>query len=236
MLALIMQQPSTRILKTLHYCHPWKPKGASLSAPFSSVHPVLFPAVPKMAEATLSTKLESDLRVVITANAEDGSSVFASDKPVPQFRPFGPAGQSFRIIDRRESLPASNNPVDPQAPLPNYSETLPRCPQPGGVLFCMTDIPPGHAPPVHRTQTLDYAIVVSGEIVLVLDGGAEKTVRAGEFIVQGGASHAWHNRSQETCRLACVMVAAEVARRADGTAIEETKIELTETGGYRFKE
>lgn len=180
-------------------------------------------------------KLESDFRVVITGNAKDGSSVFASDDTVPQIRPFGPDGQSFRVIDRREAVPAINSPVNPQTPLPDYSETLPRCAQPGGVLFCMTDIPPGHAPPVHRTQTLDYAIVVSGEIVLVLDGGEERTVRAGEFIVQGGASHSWHNRSQETCRLACVMVAAEVARRADGTAIEETKIEITEAGGYRFK-
>ena len=58
---------------------------------------------------------------------------------------------------------------------------------------------------------------MSGEIVLMLDGGEEKTIRAGEFIVQRGANHAWANRSQQVCRIMVVMVAADKIVLEDGT-------------------
>jgi quercetin dioxygenase-like cupin family protein len=75
---------------------------------------------------------------------------------------------------------------------------------------------------MHRTLTLDYAAVISGEIVLRLDGGEEKTVRAGEFIVQKGVNHEWINRSKEVCRMVAVMVASEKIVLGDGTVLEET--------------
>jgi len=53
-------------------------------------------------------------------------------------------------------------------------------------MFCTTDIPPHYQAPMHRTLSLDYCAVISGEVVLRLDGGEEKTVRAGEFVVQRG--------------------------------------------------
>jgi quercetin dioxygenase-like cupin family protein len=75
---------------------------------------------------------------------------------------------------------------------------------------------------MHRTLSLDYAAVISGEIVLGLDGGEEKTVRAGEFIVQRGVNHEWINRSQDVCRIMVVMVASEKIVLGDGTVLEET--------------
>jgi quercetin dioxygenase-like cupin family protein len=75
---------------------------------------------------------------------------------------------------------------------------------------------------MHRTLSLDYAAVISGEIVLGLDGGEEKTVRAGEFIVQRGVNHEWINRSQDGCRIMVVMVASEKIVLGDGTVLEET--------------
>ncbi len=62
---------------------------------------------------------------------------------------------------------------------------------------------------MHRTLSLDYCAVMTGEIVLLLDGGEEKTVRAGEYIVQRGVNHAWANRTQYNCRIMVVMVAAK---------------------------
>ena len=73
---------------------------------------------------------------------------------------------------------------------------------------------------MHRTQSLDYCAVMSGEIVLVLDGGEEKTIRAGEYVVQRGANHAWANRSQEVCRIMVVMIGAEKILREDGTEVD----------------
>lgn len=75
---------------------------------------------------------------------------------------------------------------------------------------------------MHRTLSLDYAVVMSGEIVLKLDNGAEKTVKAGEFIVQGGANHQWINRTGEVCRMAVVMVGAEKVKLDDGTELDAT--------------
>jgi quercetin dioxygenase-like cupin family protein len=89
-------------------------------------------------------------------------------------------------------------------------------------MFCTTDIPPKGAAPMHRTLSLDYAAVISGEIVLLLDGGEEKTIRAGEYIVQRGVNHSWINRSEAVCRIMCVMVGAEKIVLEDGTELGET--------------
>lgn len=75
---------------------------------------------------------------------------------------------------------------------------------------------------MHRTLSQDYAVVLSGEIVCKLDGGEEKTVKAGEFMVQRGANHEWHNRLDIPCRVLFVMVAAEKIVLENGTALEET--------------
>jgi len=69
---------------------------------------------------------------------------------------------------------------------------------------------------------MDYAVVLSGEIVLRLDNGDERTVRAGEFIIQCGVNHQWINRTDETCRTMFVTVSAEKVKLADGTELEET--------------
>jgi quercetin dioxygenase-like cupin family protein len=75
---------------------------------------------------------------------------------------------------------------------------------------------------MHRTESIDYAVVLSGEIVLTLDGGEEKTVGVGEFIVQAGTNHKWANRAAGPCRILFVMVAAEKIVLRDGTVLEET--------------
>lgn len=75
---------------------------------------------------------------------------------------------------------------------------------------------------MHRTKSLDYCVILSGEIVVRLDGGEEKTVRAGEIIVQQGVNHQWLNRTEETCRLLCVMLGAREITMRDGTVLEET--------------
>jgi uncharacterized cupin superfamily protein len=75
---------------------------------------------------------------------------------------------------------------------------------------------------MHRTLSLDYIAIISGEIILRLDSGEEKMIKAGEFIVQKGVNHEWINRSENVCRLLAVMVASEKIVLEDGTALEET--------------
>jgi quercetin dioxygenase-like cupin family protein len=58
---------------------------------------------------------------------------------------------------------------------------------------------------MHRTETLDYAIGLSGEITMVLDT-EEVVLRAGDVVVQVGTNHAWSNRSGEDCVMAFVLI------------------------------
>jgi mannose-6-phosphate isomerase-like protein (cupin superfamily) len=62
-------------------------------------------------------------------------------------------------------------------------------------------------PGMHRTRTIDYAIVLSGEITAVLDEG-EVLLKAGDVLVQRGTSHAWSNRSDRPARIAFVLIDA----------------------------
>ena len=67
--------------------------------------------------------------------------------------------------------------------------------------------PPRH-PAIHRTRSLDYVVVLEGEIDLLLDDRDLK-LKAGDVVVQQGTNHAWINRGDKTCRLAMVFVDAE---------------------------
>ena len=67
-------------------------------------------------------------------------------------------------------------------------------------------------PGMHRTDTVDYCVVLSGEIWAVLDEG-EVLLRAGDCLVQRGTHHAWSNRSERPCSIAFVLVAAKPLAR-----------------------
>ena len=63
-------------------------------------------------------------------------------------------------------------------------------------------------PAMHKTSTVDYALVVDGEIWALMDEG-ERLLRAGDCLIQRGTNHAWSNRSDRPCRVAFVLVSAE---------------------------
>lgn len=58
---------------------------------------------------------------------------------------------------------------------------------------------------MHRTETIDYGIVLDGELVLIMDEG-ETTVRAGDIVIQRGTNHGWSNRSDRNCRIAFILI------------------------------
>ena len=63
-------------------------------------------------------------------------------------------------------------------------------------------------PGMHETETLDYAIVLSGEIIAILDK-EEKLMKAGDILIQRGTNHAWANRADAPCRIAFVLMDAK---------------------------
>jgi mannose-6-phosphate isomerase-like protein (cupin superfamily) len=65
-------------------------------------------------------------------------------------------------------------------------------------------LPPRH-PMMHRTRSVDYAIIISGEIDMLLDD-SEVHLKAGDVVVQQATNHAWVNRSKEVCRIAFILM------------------------------
>jgi quercetin dioxygenase-like cupin family protein len=67
--------------------------------------------------------------------------------------------------------------------------------------------PPRH-PGMHKTRSIDYAVVLSGEIDMLLDD-SEVHLKAGDVLVQQGTIHAWVNKGKETCRIAFILIDAK---------------------------
>jgi quercetin dioxygenase-like cupin family protein len=164
----------------------------------------------------MSSQQLAPARLVVTGHTADGKSIFTSDQPVEPFHLFGPKNSGFTYFHSRDSIPVSN-----VSEAPDLTMSLPR-PSPNGLWFGITDFQPKGQAPMHRTLSLDYAVVLSGEIVLGLDGGEEKTIKAGEVIVQRGVNHSWTNRGDVPCRIMFVMAGAEKIVLENGTELEET--------------
>ena len=79
---------------------------------------------------------------------------------------------------------------------------------PEGTVFRLVEYQPEVAPRNHRTETVDYAVVLSGEIDMELDG-AVVHLRAGDVLVQRGTLHNWVNRGTRPCVIAFVLVPAQ---------------------------
>ena len=83
---------------------------------------------------------------------------------------------------------------------------------PNGTVFRIVEYSPGVAPRNHRTESIDYAVVLAGEIDMELDGETAH-LRAGDVLVQRGTVHNWVNRGSEPCIIAFVLVAAKPVER-----------------------
>ncbi len=72
---------------------------------------------------------------------------------------------------------------------------------------------------MHRTKSIDYAVVISGEIDMLLDD-SEVHLKAGDVLVQRGTNHAWVNRGRENCRIAFVLIDANEITTAKGVQFD----------------
>ena len=82
-----------------------------------------------------------------------------------------------------------------------------------GTIFRIVEYAPGVAPRLHRTETIDYAVVISGEIDMTLDIGTVH-LRAGDVLVQQATLHDWVNRGAKPCRIAFVLVPMKPVERS----------------------
>ncbi len=141
-------------------------------------------------------------RRVVTGHDRTGKSVVLSDGPPPQHHPMhGPevGADFFEIWNSTLAVPQLRT----TEPEPN-DRAFTIMPVSGHLLRIIEIYPPaqgGKRTVMHRTRTLDYVVVIQGEIVLVLDD-SEVTLRPGDVVVQRGTDHAWENRSSKPARMA----------------------------------
>ena len=109
-------------------------------------------------------------------------------------------GSVFRIVDFPPET-AEMKTLDPNTMHASLGDGVPK-----------RGLPPRH-PAMHATRTIDYAIVMSGEIVMEIDGSSVH-LRAGDVVVQRGTIHNWTNPGTEPCVIAFVLVAAKPVERA----------------------
>ena len=146
-------------------------------------------------------------RRVVTGHDARGHSVFLHDGPPPVARTALDGAHFFELWNTG-GMPA---PLAPTEPEPTERDlTVP--PAVHGTKIRINEFPPGLVSPTHRTQTVDYGIVLEGEVVLVLDGGRETVLRAGDVVVQRGTDHRWENRTQQAARMVFVLVDGKFTR------------------------
>lgn len=127
---------------------------------------------------------------LIEAHAADSAAIPASILP--------PAGGTTAMLVSFPPDSAIGADFDPAAAAAEYMERLP------GLAECFEPDAPGF----HRSDTIDYGVVVEGEIWLELDGGVTRHLRQGDVIVQIGTRHAWRNRGTAPARMFFVLVGA----------------------------
>ncbi|KXG50740.1 Cupin 2, conserved barrel [Penicillium griseofulvum] len=152
------------------------------------------------------------IRRYITTHNTEGESVFLSHAQVPDYLPSTPSGDDGEIalLYATTSMPAS---VGSEADVAMYDEFLHQPPGitvDGGTVFRLIDLRPGRATPMHRTVSVDYGVIIEGEVDLVLDSGASRSMHRGDVSVQRGTAHSFRNRSDtKWCRMLFVYLPME---------------------------
>ncbi|MBL5972670.1 MAG: cupin domain-containing protein [Candidatus Leucobacter sulfamidivorax] len=149
-------------------------------------------------------------RRIVTGHTEDGVSVVVSDGPVPITKELPADGVTFHEVWETTPAPA---PIHAGPEDPTIGDvTVP--PPASGTRIRINEFLPGHLDerglqsPIHRTESIDYGIVLEGEITLLLDD-SEVTAHAGDIVVQRGTDHAWANRGDGIARVAFVLIDGE---------------------------
>ena len=178
------------------------------------------------------------IRRIVTGHDEQGNSVFVSDDFAPRAQSFtsipGHAMAQLWATSAPATLPENGR--DPTL------EGTSLIPAQGGTSIAMFDFPPDTVmqnpvdgvqafgelsaalpgliesfepdhPGMHTTATIDYGIILEGEMWLELDNGQSRLVKAGDIVVQNGTRHAWRNKSERISRALFVMIGVSPAEK-----------------------
>ena len=169
-----------------------------------------------------------EIRRVVTGHDDNGTAVVIIDQNAPNVRERELMGVTSTQIWRTHETPADMSGGKDAA-----VGEVPLQPPPGGSVFRVVEFAPNAGdlshidgekarqeigahpvessedkavhPFMHRTASIDYAVVISGEIDMLMDD-SEVHFKAGDVLVQRGTNHAWVNRGTEPCRIAFILI------------------------------
>ena len=141
------------------------------------------------------------LRRVVTGHDAQGRATVLIDESVKNAGSSRP-GATASVIWTTEKFPIDNDGSEDRSTR-QTGTTLP-----GGTVFRVVEFAPGVSPRNHRTDSIDYAVVIAGEIDMVLD---TQTVhlKAGDVLVQRGTIHNWANNGTQPCTIAFALIDAK---------------------------
>lgn len=176
---------------------------------------------------------QTAFRRIVTGHDADGKAIIISDAaPERTYMIGGPKGAKFHEVWNTQQSPAL---IDNNLEEPQENNLVLGPPQGGTRIRVIDFPPEGEEirnltkdeankhfksmggenaskagqdaahPLMHRTETIDYGIVLEGELTLIVDRG-ETTIKAGDIIIQRGTNHAWANRSGKNCRVAFILI------------------------------
>jgi len=146
------------------------------------------------------------IRRVVTGHDDNGRAVVTIDEVSRNVISRRPQHESC-VIWSTGSFPSDNSAALDGGARPVAST------DPHGSVFRIVEYAPGVAPRNHRTESIDYAVVMAGEIDMDIDG-ATVHLRQGDVLVQRGTIHNWNNRGTAPCVIAFVLIAAAPVERA----------------------
>ncbi len=180
------------------------------------------------------TKLTGPTRRIVTGHNASGQAIIQEDGPVPRYQKIGgESGPMFHEVWNTTETPVRIDAASGEPPEDGIKLAPPKngtrirvldIPPDGDKLNDVTpeearahfaEVGAGDASShtgagtkhahMHRTETVDYGIVLEGELVLIVDED-ETVCRAGDIIIQRGTNHGWANRTDRNCRIAFILI------------------------------
>ena len=142
------------------------------------------------------------VRRIVTGHDAKGNAIVTIDEMTKNVISNRPGAQSS-VIWSTNGFPVDNNgSEDPSGrKIGTFIDD--------GTVFRVLRLEPGNTPRMHRTDSIDYAVVMAGEIDMELDNGVSVHLKAGDTLVQRGTVHNWANRGKEACVIAFVLISAK---------------------------
>jgi quercetin dioxygenase-like cupin family protein len=145
------------------------------------------------------------VRRIVTGHDDNGKAVVLIDAEAANTRT-SKTGNTSTLMWSTDAMPA---PIPIGTEIEDLGARILGTPPPAnGTRFTVNEILPGAAAVMHRTESIDYVIVISGTVDMDLDDSTV-TLSAGDVMVQRGTNHAWVNRGTEPARVAFVLIDAQ---------------------------